>query len=92
VAGTLLPDMLSYDPTRPASFPSNGRTLTDDVADAFLAVLTNGKVTGDKVGPHVDLLAEFPYLGPPHNISVPSHATSPIATELRKASRRLGSS
>src|SRR5258707_4596133 len=21
-----------------------------------------------------DLLAEFPYLGPPHNISVPSHA------------------
>ena len=64
---TLLPDMLSYDPTRPASFPDNGRTLTDDVADAFLAVLTNGKVTGDKVGPHGDLLAEFPYLGPPHN-------------------------
>jgi hypothetical protein len=92
VAGTLLPDMLSYDPTRPASFPGNGRALTDDAADAFLAVLTNGKVTGDKVGPHIDLLAEFPYLGPPHNISVPSHATSPIATELREASRRLGSS
>src|SRR6266436_1769826 len=92
VAETLLPDMLSYDPTRPASFPSNGRTLTDDVADAFLAVLTNGKVTGDKVGPHIDLLAEFPYLGPPHNSYVQSHATSSIATELRKASRRLGSS
>jgi hypothetical protein len=44
------------------------------------------------VGPHIDLLAEFPYLGPPHNGYVPSHATSPIATELRKASRRLGSS
>src|SRR6202790_1749301 len=67
VAGTLLPDILSYDPTRPASFPRNGRTLTDDAADAFLAVLTNGKVTGDKVGAHVDLLADFPYLGPPHN-------------------------
>src|SRR3954447_1423255 len=91
VAGTLLPDMLSYDPTRPASFPSNGRTLSDDAADAFLAVFTNGKVTGDKVGAHIDLLAEFPYLGPPHNISVPSHATSPMATELSKASRRLGS-
>jgi hypothetical protein len=87
VARTLLPDMLSYDPTRLASFPSNGRTLTDDAADAFLAVLTNGKVTGDKVGPHVDLLAEFPYLGPPHNISAPSHATSPIASE-RAASAR----
>src|SRR5882724_3891834 len=67
VARTLLPDMLSYDPRRPASFPSNGRTLTDDAADAFLAVLTNGKVTGDKVGAHGDLLAEFPYLGPPHS-------------------------
>jgi hypothetical protein len=67
VAGTLLPDVLSYDPTRPASFPGNGRTLTDDTQDAFLAILTNGKVTEDKVGPHGDLLAEFPYLGPPHN-------------------------
>ncbi len=91
-ARTLLPEVLPYDPTRPASFPGNGRTLTDDAGDAFLAILTNGKVTGDKVGPHIDLLAEFPYLGPPHNISVPSPATSPIATELRKASRRLGSS
>jgi len=67
VAGTLLPDTLSYDPNRPASFPGNGRTLTDDAADAFLVTLTNGKVVTDKVGPHSDLLAEFPYLGPPHN-------------------------
>jgi hypothetical protein len=67
VAATLLPDVLSYDPTCPASFPVNGRTLTDDAADAFLAVLTNGRVTGDKVEAHSDLLAEFPYLGPPHN-------------------------
>jgi hypothetical protein len=67
VARTLLPDMLSYDPTRPASFPGNGRTLTDDAGDAFLAVFTNGRVTGDKVGAHTDLLAEFPYVGPPHN-------------------------
>jgi hypothetical protein len=66
VAGTLLPEILPYDPTRPASFPGNGRTLTDDAGDAFVAVFTNGKVTGDKVGAHGDLLAEFPYLGPPH--------------------------
>jgi hypothetical protein len=66
-ARTLLPEILSYDPTRPASFPSNGRTLTDDAGDAFVAVFTNGKVTQDKVGPHRDLLPEFPYLGPPHN-------------------------
>jgi len=67
VARTLLPDVLSYDPTRPAAFPDNGRTLSDDAADTFMAILTNGKVTGDNVGPHRDLLAEFPYLGPPHS-------------------------
>jgi hypothetical protein len=67
VAKKLLPDILSYDPRRPASFPHNGRTLTDDVVDVFFSILTNGKVTGDKVGPHADLLDEFPYLGPPHD-------------------------
>src|SRR5579862_8087026 len=66
VAGTLLPDVLHYDPTRPAAFPNNGRALADDVVDFFLPLLSNGKVTGDKVGPHKDLLAEFPYVGPPH--------------------------
>jgi Domain of unknown function (DUF4331) len=67
VARKLLPDILSYDPRRPVSFPHNGRTLIDDVVDVFFSILTNGKVTGDKVGPHADLLDEFPYLGPPHD-------------------------
>jgi hypothetical protein len=67
VARQLLPDILSYDPRGPARFPHNGRTLTDDVADVFFSMFTNGKVTGDKVGPHGDLLDEFPYLGPPHD-------------------------
>jgi Domain of unknown function (DUF4331) len=66
VAGTLLPDILSYDPKRPAAFPHNGRALIDDVVDFFLPILTNGKVKGDKVGPHSDLLGAFPYVGPPH--------------------------
>ena len=68
VAGTLLPDVLSYDPTRPASYPDNGRALTDDAVDVFLSILTNGKVTRDNVGPHKDLLTSFPYVGPPHKI------------------------
>src|SRR5712672_3437865 len=70
VARRLLPDILPYDPKRPACFPYNGRTLTDDAVDVFLPILTNGKVTGDKVGPHSDLLGEFPYLGPPHKAEV----------------------
>jgi len=68
VARTLLPDILHYDPRLPASYPVNGRTLTDDVMDVFLPLLTNGKGTRDNVGPHNDLLAAFPYLGPPHKV------------------------
>jgi Domain of unknown function (DUF4331) len=66
VARKLLPDILPYDPREPARFPHNGRSLTDDVVDEFFSMLTNRKVT-DKVGPHGDLLNEFPYLGPPHD-------------------------
>jgi hypothetical protein len=69
VARKLLPDILSYDPRESARFPHNGRTLTDDVVDVFLSIYTNGKVTGDKVGPHRDLLDGFPYLGPPHGFA-----------------------
>ena len=68
VARKLLPDILSYDTRRPSSFPQNGRTLRDDVVDPFFSMLTNGTVTGDKVGPHNDLLDEFPYVGPPHDV------------------------
>ena len=67
VASTLLPDILSYDPREPVRYPHNGRTLTDDVVDHFFSIYKNAKVT-DKVGPHGDLLGEFPYLGPPHNV------------------------
>jgi hypothetical protein len=65
-AGILLPDILPYDSSKPASYPVNGRALTDDAIDVFLPILTNGKVTRDNVGPHMDLLASFPYVGVPH--------------------------
>lgn len=65
VAGTLLPDVLPYDYTRSAGLPDSGRTLTDDAFDQALSVYLRRQVS-DGVGPHTDLLAEFPYLGPPH--------------------------
>jgi hypothetical protein len=68
VASTLLPDILFYDPTRPAAYPDNGRKLSDDVMDVFISILTNGKETTDDVGPHKDLLTDFPYLGAPHKV------------------------
>jgi hypothetical protein len=69
VAGTLLPDLIYYDSARPASFPQNGRKPSDDAADTFLAIITDGKVKGDGIGVHGDLLPDFPYLGPPHDAS-----------------------
>jgi hypothetical protein len=66
VAKTLLPDILRYDPSLLASYPTNGRALMDDVMDHFISLITNGKIAGDNVGPHTDLLAEFPYVGTPH--------------------------
>jgi hypothetical protein len=54
-----------YDKSNPAGYP-NGRGLADDFVDLMIAMLTRGRVTGDGVGPHTDLLDEFPYLGAPH--------------------------
>jgi uncharacterized protein DUF4331 len=65
LANVLLPDVLTYDTSKPASF-LNGRALRDDVIDIELGIVTNGAVTGDGVGPHSDYLASFPYLGNPH--------------------------
>ncbi len=64
----VLPDILRFDRSKPAAYP-NGRTLTDGVFDARLAFVTHGQVSGDKTGPHSDLLDDFPYLGHPHPAS-----------------------
>ena len=61
----VLPDILRYDRTQPATYP-NGRVLTDDVYSMRFAWLTHGKVPPTGLKPHDDLLAQFPYLGPPN--------------------------
>jgi hypothetical protein len=40
--------------------------LTDEVYSLRFAWLTNGKVPPSGLKPHHDLLARFPYLGPPN--------------------------
>ncbi|HEY5486924.1 MAG TPA: DUF4331 family protein [Candidatus Limnocylindrales bacterium] len=59
--------VLEYDPSGPGGYP-NGRRLTDDVVDPMIAMVTMGRVTAKGVGPHTDLLDEFPYLGAPHAV------------------------
>jgi hypothetical protein len=60
----VLPDILRYDRTKAASYP-NGRILTDDVYSMRFAWLSNGKIPPSGIKPHDNLLAAFPYLGPP---------------------------
>ena len=60
-----LPDMLTFDPSKPAKYP-NGRVFTDDVIDYRLAFLTKGECPPSGLSPHTDTLTDFPYLGPPH--------------------------
>jgi hypothetical protein len=67
LADVLLPDVLPYDPAVAATNGIfNGRSLTDDVIDNELPVVTNGLVTTDCVGPHSDYRSTFPYLGVSH--------------------------
>jgi len=56
----ILPDMLHYDPSKPAQYP-NGRVTTDDVINHRLAFLSKGEIPPDGLKPHTDVLQEFPY-------------------------------
>ena len=61
----ILPDVLRFDRSKPASYP-NGRTPTDDVESIRILMVSGGEITTGGVPPHKDLLNEFPYLGHPH--------------------------
>ena len=61
----VLPDILHYDRTKPATYP-NGRVPTNDVYSMRFAWLTQGKVPPTGLKPHDDLLPGFPCLGPPN--------------------------
>jgi hypothetical protein len=61
-----LPDVLSFDSSKPAKYP-NGRVFTDDVIDYRLAFLTKNECPPSGLKPHTDVLKEFPYLGTPHS-------------------------
>lgn len=62
----ILPDMLSYDPSKPTGYP-NGRLLTDDVLNNRLSFLSKGEIPHDGLKPHTDISSQFPYIGTPHS-------------------------
>ncbi|MEH3142442.1 MAG: DUF4331 family protein [Mycobacterium kyogaense] len=59
-----LPDVLTYNPRKPAGYP-NGRTLRDDVADYRSKFLTNGRTALTDFAPRQEFLPDFPYLCAP---------------------------
>jgi hypothetical protein len=61
----ILPDVLHFDPARPAAYP-NGRMFTDDVINIRVAFLTKNEAPPTGLAPHTDTLDSFPYLGNPH--------------------------
>jgi hypothetical protein len=69
----LLPDVLTYEPAKPAGYP-NGRLRTDHIIAQRLHMLSNGKIPPDGLKPHTDLLEGFPYLGTPHERTDPAPA------------------
>ena len=62
-----LPDILPYNYLNADGYP-NGRKLTDDIVDSLVEIMTLGKMKDDLVDPHTNYLAEFPYLGTPHEL------------------------
>ncbi len=66
VATVLLPDILTLDTDTPSGF-LNGRTLSDDVIDIVLSVVSNGAIASDCVAANdVPFPSAFPYLAPAH--------------------------
>jgi hypothetical protein len=61
----ILPDVLHFDPARPAAYP-NGRMFTEDVINVRVAFLTKNEAPPTELSPHTDTLGSFPYLGNPH--------------------------
>ena len=74
VAKTLLPDILSYDPRRPASFPHNGRTLTDDVFDVFLRHIHQRKGDGRQSRAAQRSAGRIPVSGTAARVSLDVHS------------------
>ena len=82
----VLPDILHYDRTKPATYP-NGRILTDDVYSLRFAWLTNGKVPPTGLKPHDDLQDPLPLPRPPQPqpLTTPTGFSAPAACRIPPA-------
>ena len=71
LADALLPDILTFDTSKPLNF-LNGRALADDVIDAELQLITGNPAASDNVANDSTFLGNFPYLGAPNTAPAPT--------------------
>ena len=82
LADALLPDILTFDTGATAGF-LNGRTLSDDVIDAELQLITGNPAASDNVANDSTFLGDFPYLGVPNTAPAPTPV--PVTTTTAPA-------
>ena len=76
LADALLPDVLTFDTSKPWGF-LNGRQLPDDVIDGELQLITGSSAASDFVPNDSTFLNSFPYLGAPNTEPVAA-APAPV--------------
>ncbi len=79
LADALLPDILTFDTSKPFGF-LNGRKLTDDVIDAELQLITGSPAASDFVDNDSTFLSVFPYIGAPNTQAVAAPTAAPAPT------------
>jgi hypothetical protein len=76
LADALLPDILTFDTSKAMNF-LNGRSLTDDVIDGELQLITGSPAASDNVSNDSTFLTEFPYVGRPNTNPAPTAIPAP---------------
>jgi hypothetical protein len=80
LADALLPDILTFDTSKPWGF-LNGRQLADDVIDAELQLITGNMAASDNVANDSNFGTQFPYISAANTAPAPTPiaATAPTA-------------
>ena len=84
LADALLPDILTFDTSKPWGF-LNGRQLPDDVIDAELQLITGSSAASDNVANDSTFLGAFPFVGNPNTAPAPTPIPATAATAAAAA-------
>lgn len=79
LADALLPDILTFDTSKPWGF-LNGRQLQDDVIDGELQLITGNSAATDSVANDSTFSTDFPFVGSPNTAPAPTPIAAAAAT------------